>query len=71
MPPTPAHAYLSYLLRLRRVQTQPPLWQASLQDARSGEWRHFADLTELFAFIGRQVGDDAARPATESGPPGL
>lgn len=41
----------SYLLRLHSPADPPSVWRASLQDVRTGEWRHFADLAQLFAFL--------------------
>ncbi len=58
---TPATAkepreYFSYLLRLWKVSgAGPPVWRASLEDARTGERIGFADLDILFAFLKEQI----------------
>jgi hypothetical protein len=50
----------SYLLRLHSRTEHPFAWRASLQDVRSGEWRHFADLEQLFAFLAAEEPPDSA-----------
>jgi hypothetical protein len=48
--------YQAYLLRLWRVNTgRGTVWHASLEDARTGERRGFADLENLFAFLREQI----------------
>jgi hypothetical protein len=49
--------YLSYLLRLRRVQEEgQDVWRASLQDPGSGKRVSFRTLEELFGFLRREMG---------------
>jgi hypothetical protein len=55
--------YASYLLRLWRVKSgHDPDWRASLECARTGERRGFANLTDLFAFLEKELSDAAQRP---------
>jgi len=51
--------YRSYLLRLWRVDTVDPCWQASLEDPHTGKRIGFASLEHLFAFLMEQVEGDA------------
>lgn len=55
----PAHSLApesnSYLLRLHSQGDNPREWRASLQDIRSGEWRHFASLSQLFVYLTNQL----------------
>ena len=49
--------YLSYLIRLWRVQEgEKDVWRASVQYPRTGERVSFRTLDELFAFLRRQTG---------------
>jgi hypothetical protein len=48
--------YQSYLLRLWRENDEEKGWRASLESARTGERRGFADLNALFDFLQRQAG---------------
>ncbi len=50
VPPLPPERN-SYLLRLHSQADHPHEWRASLQDIRSGEWRHFASLSQLFQYL--------------------
>ncbi len=51
------HAYLAYMLRLWRVNTEAgPVWRTSLEDPHTGERRGFADLEALFAFLDEKTG---------------
>ena len=44
--------YLSYLLRLRQIESKGRLvWRASLEDARTGERQGFAGIDALLAFL--------------------
>jgi hypothetical protein len=55
-------AYHAYLLRLWRVNAgRTQVWQASLEDAQTGEQKGFADLKNLFAFLEEQTGDSQPR----------
>lgn len=45
----------SYLLRLHNPAERQAAWRASLQEVRSGEWRHFTDLSQLFAYLTEQA----------------
>jgi hypothetical protein len=48
--------YISYLLRLWQAGSKQELvWRASLESAYTGERRGFANLTELFAFLEKEV----------------
>jgi len=47
--------YFSYLLRVWRVNSKPPRWQVSLQDARTGESFTFADLQQLKNFLDQRI----------------
>ena len=47
---------ISYLLRLWPTRTRGKLvWRASLESARTGERRGFANLTDLFAFLEQEI----------------
>jgi hypothetical protein len=69
-------AYLSYLLRLWYVTSDPQTgWRASLQDAQTGKRIGFATLDDLFRYILEQCqvqpeederGPSAKMPGTES-----
>ncbi|MBP6469206.1 MAG: hypothetical protein KBE23_21925 [Chloroflexi bacterium] len=50
-----AQEYQSYLMRFRRVNEQPLVWHVSIQDVRTGEWRHFTDLALLFEFVSQEL----------------
>jgi hypothetical protein len=54
-----------YLLRLWLADGDDPVWRASLEDPSSGERHGFGSLERLFAFIGAETGDLAARAAWE------
>ena len=49
----------SYLLRVWRVSSQPPRWQVSLRDARTGETFNFADLQQLKFFLDQRMAEPA------------
>jgi hypothetical protein len=52
--------YISYLLRLWQIESQGQLvWQASLEDSRTGKRRGFASVDALLAFL-RQLTDGAS-----------
>lgn len=47
---------ISYLLRLWSTRSRGELvWRASLESAETGERWGFADLTDLFAFLEKEV----------------
>jgi hypothetical protein len=47
---------VSYLLRLWSTRSRGELiWRASLESAETGERRGFADLTDLFAFLEKEI----------------
>ena len=49
--------YVSYLLRLwREGGEQEATWRASLESARTGELRGFANLDEMFDFLRERFG---------------
>lgn len=50
-----ASTYQAYLLRLWRDNPQSP-WRATLQSAATEELRHFATLTDLWAFLRAEMG---------------
>ena len=54
-PDTKSNLYYSYLLRVWRVNSQPPRWQVSLRDARTGESFNFADLQQLKNFLDQRI----------------
>ena len=47
--------YLSYLLRLWRVQGEAAAWRGSLESPHTGERLGFGSLDELFAFLREQT----------------
>jgi hypothetical protein len=58
-------SYLSYLIRLRRVDNGgQPLWRISLEAPGAGERENFAELDDLVAFLRRRMTPSAA-PVTE------
>ena len=57
--------YLSYLLRLWRVSgEEKAVWRASLESPHTGERRGFANSTDLFTFLERELGHGAQRQTT-------
>jgi hypothetical protein len=48
--------YLSYLLRLWRIQGEAAAWRCSLESPHTGERLGFGSLDELFAFLREQTG---------------
>ncbi len=50
-----SNLYFSYLLRVWQVNSQPPRWQVSLHDARTGESFNFADLQQLKTFLDQRI----------------
>ena len=48
--------YLSYLLRLWRVNEEKTVWRASLESSHTGGRRGFASLDDLFDFLRSQTG---------------
>ncbi len=61
------NAYLSFLLRLRRVSVEGvPVWRVSLQRPGETEQRAFADLEELLAFLRAETGDKRRPQRTET-----
>jgi hypothetical protein len=69
---TEPRRYRAYLLRLWRTEDEDarPVWRASLEDARTGERRGFADLARLCAFLEAQTAtgsqDDTHPPQSEA-----
>ncbi len=59
-PQPSAQEYHSYLIRFRRMTERPFAWHASLQDVRTGEWRHFTDLDLLFQFVTQELSASAS-----------
>ena len=53
------HDYLSYLLRLWRVDKEEAVWRASLESPLTGERIGFASLDALFDFLRQQINDEA------------
>lgn len=52
-------SYISFLLRLYRVQSEEGwTWRASLEDPLSGERHAFPDLQTLFAFLEAKAGEE-------------
>jgi hypothetical protein len=61
--------YVSYLLRLRRTRRDGSIvWQASLESTRTSKVSHFANLTELLAFLAERFA--ATGPADLTDKPG-
>ena len=64
----PERRYISYLLRLWQIESQGQLvWQASLEDSRTGQRQGFASVDALLAFL-RQV-TSGAQDSGEGGDP--
>jgi hypothetical protein len=57
LPDQKPELYYSYLLRVWRVNSEPPRWQVSLRDARTGESINFADLQQLKNFLDHRIED--------------
>ena len=53
--------YLSYLLRMWRIDDDGAAWYASLESSMSRERRGFASLESLFDFLRMQAKPDAER----------
>jgi hypothetical protein len=49
-------SYLSYLLRLYRINDENPAWRMSLESSLEGEPIGFASLDELVEFLRRKMG---------------
>ena len=48
--------YIAYLLRLWQIRSEGELvWRASLESPHTGERHGFANLTDLFTFLGKEV----------------
>jgi hypothetical protein len=47
--------YLSYLLRLWRMQGEAAAWRCSVENPHTGERLGFGGLDELFAFLREQT----------------
>jgi hypothetical protein len=68
--PTPQDSYTSYLLRLRRVQSDTGRsWLASLQSTATGAEQWFVDVNALVEFLQGEFGDHAQASKTD-GPVG-
>jgi hypothetical protein len=52
----PQPDYLSYLLRLWRMQGKAAAWRCSVESPHTGERLGFGSLDELFAFLREQTG---------------
>jgi hypothetical protein len=50
-----SESYYSYLLRVWQVNSQPPRWQLSLHDARTGETFNFSDMQQLKNFLDQLI----------------
>ena len=60
--------YHAYLLRLWRVNSgRATVWHASLEDARTGERKGFADLRGLLAFLEEETNDAHQRSVSDTG----
>jgi hypothetical protein len=59
--------YRSYLLRLWRVREGEEDWRASLESARTGERRGFANLDALFAYVRGLTRSDPDRDSGTEG----
>jgi hypothetical protein len=58
----PQPDYLSFLVRLWRMQDGADAWRGSIESPHTGERLGFASLEELFAFLLEQTG---AMPGAE------
>jgi hypothetical protein len=68
--PNPTDTYASYLLRLRRVQSDTGrTWLASLQSTATGGEQWFVDVNALVEFLHSEFGDRAQASKTD-GPVG-
>jgi hypothetical protein len=66
----PTDTYASYLLRLRRVQSDTGRsWLASLQSTATGAEQWFVDVNALIEFLQGEFGNRAQTPKT-GGPVG-
>jgi hypothetical protein len=65
---TQSETKYSYLLRVWRVSSQPPRWQVSLRDARTGETFNFADLQELNFFLDQRMTGTAPQDIPSTNP---
>jgi hypothetical protein len=53
--------YVSYLLRLWQAHSNDTwVWRASLEDSHTGARHSFADLSQLFTFIEKQVDNEGS-----------
>jgi hypothetical protein len=60
--------YLSYLLRLWRVQEEgKPIWRVSLQSPQTRECKGFANLDALFDFLRRQTAASDSEASEQHG----
>jgi hypothetical protein len=65
---TPKDSYASYLLRLRRVQSDTGRsWLASLQSTATGAEQWFVDVNALVEFLQREFGNCKEAPPSRSG----
>jgi hypothetical protein len=55
--------YCAYLVRLWQDSPYTP-WRASAQSVQSGETVRFADVEQLFAFLGAQTAQPSATAAS-------
>jgi hypothetical protein len=62
---TPKDGYVSYLLRLRRVQSGAGRsWMASLQSTANGAEQRFTDVQALVEFLQSEFGEHEPEPET-------
>ncbi len=57
--------YYSYLLRLWRINSQPPRWQISIRDARTGESYKFEDMQQLTLFLDQRIAGESSVEETD------
>ena len=58
--------YIAYLIRLWQIERQGRLvWQASLEDARTGKRQGFSGVEALFGFLRRQMASTPASRETK------
>ena len=61
--------YLSYLLRLWQTQGEgEPVWQASLESARTGKREGFDSLEALFGYLRELASGRGSIPGDRGGP---
>ena len=59
--------YIAYLMRLWQIEKKGQLvWQASLEDARTGKRQGFSSVEALFDFVRQQMNSTTATSRAEN-----